>query len=66
MNLEDIGQLNNLQNLVDITNEPDDDSNWQMLDSALCGNTALKISNHGGELKEILQKLSDECQKIKR
>ena len=66
MNMDDLGQLNDLQNIVDLGQAHDDDNDWEMLDGVLRGSTAFTISNHGGELSDVLDKLAKDCQKIKR
>ena len=66
MNFDEIHNLKDLQNLVNVSDQRNDDSDWQMLDGVLCGSTALKISHHGGELNENLERLSAECHKIKK
>ena len=45
---------------------PMNGQDWQMLDGVLRGSTAMEISRHGEELREVLEKLSEEAQKIKR
>ena len=67
MHVEEKDHIQDLQNLLDITNEVDDGNNdWEMLDGVLCGSTALSISNQGSELSDIFAKLSEECGKTKR
>ena len=56
--------LRTSNNISDMSN--DDDMDWEMLDGVLRGSTALSISNYGGELSEILNKLAEDCKKIKR
>ena len=66
MNLDEIKQIQDIEALVDVTARHDDDADWVMLDGVLCGSTALAVSNHGGELKDILDRLSEACQNVKR
>ena len=66
MNFDEIHNLKDLQNLVNISDQRNDNSDWQMLDGVLRGSTALEISHHGGELNKILERLSAECHKIKK
>lgn len=67
MNSDVANELHDLQGLVDISNQPDDDDgDWIMLDGVLRGTTALELSNSGGEMEALLQRLSEACAKIKR
>jgi hypothetical protein len=68
MNAEELGHIDTLQDLVEIGNNEavDNDDDWEMLDGVLRGSTALAISSHGGELKEVLERLSAECERVKQ
>lgn len=65
--MEELRQITDLRNLVDVTNDDNSNQNdWEMLDGVLRGSTALAISNYGGELKDVLEKLTEECRQVKR
>ena len=66
MNIDDMEEIKDLRSLVDITDSTDNDGDWEILDGVLCRSTALAISNYGGELKDVLERLSEECSKANR
>ena len=60
--------MKDLADIVDITDhhDPHNDGGWDMLDGVLRGSTTMAISHHGTDLKDILERLSKECKKVKR